>query len=428
MRNLRSEKGAMTILVVVSILFMISFLISSYVISANKVQAQKEIIEQTRNVYSNYNLDEIYNSYFGKNIIPIYTAEQLLNIGNSAVDKIISINGEFYKFPANKETTESENDNNTIYLLMNDIEFNPQDYASNYTEVFDENLKWIPIGNNNKITGNFEGNGHAIKIINSEGTVEHTYSNKNEYGGNCKLSINIIPEDANLSLTVNGKNVEFKNPIIVPYNSEIVYIATKEGYIDKTDTLIVKENANLDIDLEEKTGGKVEKGSITVNFTRTPYVSNKINNADLFLENSYQMYNKTTGAGTLILAGLNLEKLRGLTGLKFTGITITIKGGRYSSSASLAKYNKITYEMLESFKSESDYVAIGNAVEVCSGSIESTEYTFTQDDMPELLTWMNNNTETVINGYTENTFLMKVDMVYAQVRYINITLDYEHEG
>lgn len=252
MRNLRSEKGAMTILVVVSILFMISFLISSYVISANKVQAQKEIIEQTRNVYSNYNLDEIYNSYFGKNIIPIYTAEQLLNIGNSAVDKIISINGEFYKFPANKETTESENDNNTIYLLMNDIEFNPQDYASNYIEVFDENLKWIPIGNNNKITGNFEGNGHAIKIINSEGTVEHTYSNKNEYGGNCKLSINIIPEDASVSITINGEITEFQNNMVVPYNSEINYIISKEGYIEKTETLTIKENTNLEINLEEK--------------------------------------------------------------------------------------------------------------------------------------------------------------------------------
>lgn len=253
MRRLRSENGAITILVVVSILFMISFLISSYVISANKVQAQKEIIEQTRNVYSNYNLDEIYNSYFGKNIIPIYTAEQLLNIGNSEVDKIISINGEFYKFPANKETTESENDNNTIYLLMNDIEFNPQDYASNYTEVFDENLKWIPIGNNNKITGNFEGNGHAIKIINSEGTVEHTYSNKNEYGGNCKLSINIIPEDASVSITINGEITEFQNVIVVPYNSKVVYVAIKDGYEEKTETLTIKENKNLEINLEEKT-------------------------------------------------------------------------------------------------------------------------------------------------------------------------------
>lgn len=250
MRRLRSENGAITILVVVSILFMISFLISSYVISANKVQAQKEIIAQTKELYENYNLDDIYNSYFGKDIIPIYTPEQLLNIGNSTVDKIISINGEFYKFPANKETTESENDNNTIYLLMNDIEFNPQDYVSNYTEVFDEDLNWIPIGNNNNITGNFEGNGHAIKIINSEGNIEHIYSNKNEYGGNCKLSINVIPEDASVSITINGEITEFQNAIVVPYNSEVVYVATKDGYEEKTETLTIKENTNLEINLQ----------------------------------------------------------------------------------------------------------------------------------------------------------------------------------
>lgn len=249
MRRLRSENGAITILAVISILFMLSFLISYYVISSNKVQAQKEIITQTRSLYENYDLEEIYNSYFGKNIIPIYTVEQLLNIGNSSEEKKININGKIYNFPANKES-EEENYNDTVYLLMNDIEFNPQDYASNYTEVFDENLNWIPIGNNNNITGNFEGNGHEIKIINNEGNIEHTYSSKNEYGGNCKLNINIIPEDAEITITVNGEIEEFQNTIVVPYNSEIIYVVTKEGYEEKTDTLIIKENINLEINLQ----------------------------------------------------------------------------------------------------------------------------------------------------------------------------------
>lgn len=253
MRRLRSENGAITILAVISILFMLSFLISSYIISANKVQAQKEIITQTRSLYENYNLEEIYNSYFGKNIIPIYTAEQLLNIGNSTLDKTISINGKIYTFPANKENEEDEKDenyNDTIYLLMNDIVFNPQDYTSDYTEVFDENLNWIPIGNNKKITGNFEGNGHEIKIINNEGNIEDIYSNKNEYGGNCELNINIIPEDAEITIIVNGEIEEFQNTIVIPYNSEIIYVVTKEGYEEKTDTLIVKENTNLEINLQ----------------------------------------------------------------------------------------------------------------------------------------------------------------------------------
>ena len=44
MKKLKSEKGAITIIVLVSVLFFVSFLISSYVIIANKVQTQKEII------------------------------------------------------------------------------------------------------------------------------------------------------------------------------------------------------------------------------------------------------------------------------------------------------------------------------------------------------------------------------------------------
>ncbi len=262
MRNIKSESGAITILVLVSVLFMLSFLISSYVIIANKVQAQKEIIAQTKSIYENYNMDEIYNGYFSNNnIIPIYTPEQLLTIGNSEEDQTISINGKFYKFPANKDNPKSEEENNnTIYLLMNDIEFNDEVYASKYENVFDESSNWIPIGKNTKIVGNFEGNGHEIKILNSEENIKHTYSNKNEYGGNCRLNINITPEDANLSLTVNEEKVEFQNPIIVPYNSKVVYIATKDGYEDKTETLIVKENINLDINLEEK----IEKNELQV--------------------------------------------------------------------------------------------------------------------------------------------------------------------
>ena len=46
MKSFRNEKGAITILVLVSILFMVSFLITSYIITANKVQTQKEIIQE----------------------------------------------------------------------------------------------------------------------------------------------------------------------------------------------------------------------------------------------------------------------------------------------------------------------------------------------------------------------------------------------
>lgn len=78
MKKLKNEKGAITILVLISILFMLSFLISAYAILSNKVKSQKEIISKTRDIYNNTeSMEEIYNSYFGNdNLIPIYNAEQ----------------------------------------------------------------------------------------------------------------------------------------------------------------------------------------------------------------------------------------------------------------------------------------------------------------------------------------------------------------
>ena len=90
-----SERGAITIIALVTMLFLVSFLISVYVISANRVQAQKEIISEIRNTYApKERMEEIYNSYFStEEVIPIYTVEQLLKIGTG---EKVNINGKIY--------------------------------------------------------------------------------------------------------------------------------------------------------------------------------------------------------------------------------------------------------------------------------------------------------------------------------------------
>lgn len=185
MRNIKSESGAITILVLVSVLFMLSFLISSYVIIANKVQAQKEIIAQTKSIYENYNLEDIYNSYFGKNIIPITDKEQLLSIGTGN-DKIID--GNYYDFANNKET---------IYLLMNDIEFTA--YTEETLKDENGNYYWTPIGERTDLLAGFEGNNNKIRVKyrddeNEEYTVE--YSNKENYS-EPKYKVKVIPRVMN---------------------------------------------------------------------------------------------------------------------------------------------------------------------------------------------------------------------------------------
>ena len=145
MKKLKNEKGAITILVLVSILFMVSFLISSYAIVANKLKTQKEMISQTREIYnSTKSMEEIYNSFFIDNVIPIYTVDQLLAIGT---ETSIIINGEYYNF---------SNNDSTMYMLMNDLSFNAYDYGEEYY--------WVPINDRQDLLAGFNGNKHKIEV------------------------------------------------------------------------------------------------------------------------------------------------------------------------------------------------------------------------------------------------------------------------
>lgn len=159
MKNFKKENGAITIITLVSILFMVSFLISSYILISNKVKAQKEIINETRDIYeSKSDMEEIYNSYFNNsNVIPIYTAEQLVRIGSG---DIYQIGNKYYEF--SKDST---------YMLMNDISFDANDIS------YLDGKDWIPIGRTNI---NFEGNGKEItvKILSGEIII---YNKENEY-------------------------------------------------------------------------------------------------------------------------------------------------------------------------------------------------------------------------------------------------------
>lgn len=153
MKNIKSEKGAITILVLVSVLFMLSFLISSYVIIANKVQEQKEIIVQTRSVYGNYDLDEIYDSYFNNGeVVPIYDTNQLFKLGTNVNGTIKQMNNKIYTFS-----------NTGKYILMEDLEIDESELPKGWIapELFF-------MRKNNKL-GKIDYNGHTIKVKYSDG-------------------------------------------------------------------------------------------------------------------------------------------------------------------------------------------------------------------------------------------------------------------
>ena len=91
MKRFKNQNGAITIITLVTILFMVSFLISAYAIAANKAKTQKEIVAETKETYeSKQTMEEIYNSYFGNHtdILPSgYTeVEYLESTGNQYID------------------------------------------------------------------------------------------------------------------------------------------------------------------------------------------------------------------------------------------------------------------------------------------------------------------------------------------------------
>ena len=107
-KNIKSEKGAITILVLVSVLFFVSFLVSGYMVVSNKIKGQKEIIEQTRKIYETETAEDAYKSFFNNDsYIPIYTAEQFRKIRSG---ELVNINGKIYTFGLDK-----------TYVLMNDL-------------------------------------------------------------------------------------------------------------------------------------------------------------------------------------------------------------------------------------------------------------------------------------------------------------------
>ncbi|MCL2355459.1 MAG: hypothetical protein FWC68_06370, partial [Oscillospiraceae bacterium] len=108
MRNIKSENGAVTLLVIVTILFFIAFLIGSFVVISNQASSQIEMAEQVRRIYEPGDAEEIYDSYFDRGIIHIYNVDELLAIGSGDARVV---RGRTVIFTSD-----------ALYVLMNDLE------------------------------------------------------------------------------------------------------------------------------------------------------------------------------------------------------------------------------------------------------------------------------------------------------------------
>lgn len=193
--NPKSQKGAITLVVLIAMVFLISILMSMYIRYANKAQASAENTKQIAQIYNNINeANEIYNNYFSDgDIVPIYTRTHLEKIGS---EEQVLINGKVYTFSSD-----------AYYAIQNDINLGGY-YDETLTEwTASENDEWEPLpltdeqGNQFEFTGILDGLGHTISglyIDNEEGinqglfgTLKGTVKNLNFIDGYIKGQSNI---------------------------------------------------------------------------------------------------------------------------------------------------------------------------------------------------------------------------------------------
>lgn len=197
--NLKSEKGAITLIVIVAMLLLTTLLMNMYIITANKAQTSAETTKQIAEKYNNIeDAEDMYASYFtDTDVIPIYTREQLEKIGSG---EQITIYGKIYTFAPNAK-----------YILQNDLDLGGYYDETTKTWTVTSGKEWVPI--TDKFTGILDGLGHKISGI---------YINK--------------PTESNQGLfgTLKGtvRNLKMTNGYIKGKNNTGAIAGTNEGTIE----------------------------------------------------------------------------------------------------------------------------------------------------------------------------------------------------
>lgn len=174
---MKNQRGVIALVTLGTVIFMLAFLLSSFVIIQNRLQSQAEIKKETANLYAKDldNIENIYQSYFAKDtdVVPITNEEQLLNIGTG---KEFMIDGKFYKYTPEKN-----------YILKGNLEINIEKYINEYSDKVKTHTvnntsvyTWIGINelkSRNFLTGKFNGQNYTIEIITGENVITYDKSN-----------------------------------------------------------------------------------------------------------------------------------------------------------------------------------------------------------------------------------------------------------
>lgn len=164
MKKVKEERGAIALIVLVSMLFLVSFLISSYIITSNRAKMEIELTEELAKTYDNTEEFTVYDNPEGREYIPIYTLEQL-KTALETTGNTIEINGQTYEIAED-----------SYIALQNDIEYNEGNYtiSEDGVAVFDSSTatQWIPIDVRDDFEGTIDGLGHTISGLYISNTSE----------------------------------------------------------------------------------------------------------------------------------------------------------------------------------------------------------------------------------------------------------------
>lgn len=202
-----------------------------------------------------------------------------------------------------------------------------------------------------------------------------------------------------------------KNYIIVSWNISVVTSDTKFTAVKKVSATISSRPT--------KVGAYTNLGSYFTGF-------------DDFIAGTGDIVKTSDGGHSCILYGFNFEALRGLNNLEISALEMTVTSGRYGTSSSMSPEHQCSlrccYGFNTSGQTTSTYTDIGDGSLVFSqGSVEVQARTKTHNDLPKLFSWIKDNIANFLNGYTSNTFGLRVYMSYARLRDIQITIHYTYE-
>lgn len=156
---------------------------------------------------------------------------------------------------------------------------------------------------------------------------------------------------------------------------------------------------------------------------------------DQWLSGESTNFGYGNGSNTMIamLYGADFRTLQNLDNVQVTGFTLSLYCGGWNTTNFLLrgstslKFQTVTGFDVSASTDTSTFTDLGDGeITLASGTTSPTTFTRTHSDLPNTLTWINNNLAKFISGYDSNGFGIRFYMKFGQFRSGTLALDYTY--